>query len=260
MNNHWLQNILAGILLSVTSLFLITGFSMAAGLPPVLIFTSFLVINIVLAIGNKRNFLVGLTPPAIIVILIVSMQNPAGSPLDMFILFLIPSALFLLLSSFQKTNSIISLIPLDVITGIFKGIGVILILKQLGQFYNRDLSFEFQEPTFSSQIANVHWPLVAIALSIPLISFAIKRINSKLPDILIGVVASVCLYFILQPEDANFIHISLNFLDLSAHTPLPHTMEEGLNQVYSGATLTLLLFWTSSLPILLLKQNGQIPL
>jgi len=111
--------------------------------------------------------------------------------------------LFLLLASLLRLGFIANFISLPVLTGFKAGIGVVILVGQLGKVLG--LSIE-KGPVFRTLLSvlenldQIHWPTFALALVTLALLLLLPRLNKRLPASLVGVALGILASALLNLE------------------------------------------------------------
>lgn len=177
---HWVRNILAGLIVGVVSLPLSMAFAIASGVKPEQgIYTAIIAGILVTLFGGTNVQIAGPTGAFIVVLLgIVTTHGVAGLQLATLM-----AGVILVVMGVFRMGAIIRFIPAPVITGFTAGIGVIIWIGQWPSFFglpNPDgQHLHEQLPRLIRSLPNLHLATTGLAL----LGLAILILSPRVPGL-----------------------------------------------------------------------------
>lgn len=207
------------------------AFSIIAGLPPEFgLYSAIFVQLIAVFFGSSVHMVSGPTVALSIVIPgIISNYAAIGTPsyigLSLTLMFIVgaiqlTSGLFLL-------GSLINFISHTVLIGFTAGAGFLIILNLIPSYLGIEiangLGFIDKWIAIYAQLHEVHWASIIIATATLFTALIVRRIERRMPYMLIGILAGTCLAFIIDNGDNSIAMLG----ELPAK--LPHIILPALN-------------------------------
>lgn len=200
---HWLRNIIAGLIVGVVSLPLSMAFAIASGVKPEQgLYTAIIAGLIVTLVGGSRVQIAGPTG-AFIVILAGIVREYGVSGLQVAT---VMAGIILVLMGLFRMGAIIRFVPAPVITGFTAGIGVIIWTGQWPSFFGipdpEGEHFHQTLPEMIRSLPDLHLATTALAaLGLALVIFAPKLpLLRQVPGPLTALVFVTVLYRVIMPE------------------------------------------------------------
>ena len=165
-SSHWLNNLVAGIVVGVVALPLSMAFAIASGARPEQgIYTAIVAGLIVTLFGGSRLQIAGPTGAFIAVLAgITATYGIVGLQVATFM-----AGVILLLMGLLRMGGVVRFIPAPVIIGFTAGIGVIIFTGQWADFLGleRQVGGHFHEKVLAviRQTPQTHWPTLAFGLA-----------------------------------------------------------------------------------------------
>lgn len=176
---HWLNNLVAGVVVGVVALPLSMAFAIASGARPEQgIYTAIVAGLIVSLFGGSRLQIAGPTGAFIAVLAgITASYGIAGLQVATFM-----AGVMLLLMGLLRLGGVVRFIPAPVIIGFTAGIGVIIFTGQWSYFLGVKASVggPFHEKLWAvlEQLPQTHWPTVVIGALSLLVLLAAPRVSA----------------------------------------------------------------------------------
>ncbi len=199
--NHWIPNLLAGLIVGIVALPLAMAFAIASGARPEQgLYTAIVAGALVSIFGGSRLQIAGPTGAFIVILAgVTAKYGIAGLQAATLM-----AGIILLLMGFARLGVVIKFIPEPVIVGFTAGIGIIIFVGQWqyflgladaphGQFHQKLIQL-------LSEIPNTHIPTLLIAIfSLALVIITPKiRFLSRIPGPLMAMVAATLLQSFLH--------------------------------------------------------------
>jgi len=205
---HWLRNIISGVIVGVVALPLGMAFAIASGAKPEQgIYTAIVAGFFVSVFGGSRLQIAGPTGAFIVVLAgITSKYGFEGLQIATFM-----AGVMLLLLGLAKMGSIIKYIPDPVIVGFTAGIGVIIWIGQWPDFFGLPSvtgeHFHTKLLHLIQVLPQVHWVTTALAvLSLFLVIYSVKVPGLKrVPGPLVALVVVTLLQFVFEFDGVRTI-------------------------------------------------------
>jgi MFS superfamily sulfate permease-like transporter len=200
---HFLKNILAGISALPLLVIMMLGIAIASGISPQNILIPVLIINSLNLLFNKNSILFFSASPSLTILFFQLYQDT--QMYNLLIVFVIPSIIFFALSFIKNLNQHISKIPLSPIAGFSLAISVIIIIKQLPQALEIDVTeMKAPEDLLSITSAQSLWTL-GIAILIPFIALFFRKKFPNIPLLLFATIIAliICLLIPFRGEIIN---------------------------------------------------------
>ena len=198
---HWLPNIVAGVVVGVVALPLAMAFAIASGARPEQgLYTAIIGGGLVAILGGSRLQIAGPTGAFIVILSGITAQyGIAGLQVATFM-----AGIMLVLMGVARLGSVIKFIPAPVIVGFTAGIGVIIFVGQWRDFFGLPSvggdHFHHKLWHLIEVMPQLHPPTVGIAcLSLLLVIYA-PRIKglARVPGPLVAMVIATALQAVLQ--------------------------------------------------------------
>jgi SulP family sulfate permease len=205
---HWLNNLIAGVIVGVVALPLAMAFAIASGAKPEQgIYTAIIAGLFVSLFGGSRLQIAGPTGAFIVVLSgITAEYGIEGLQIATFM-----AGLMLLCLGLAKMGSIIKFIPDPVIVGFTAGIGVIIWIGQWREFLGLpEVSaqhFHAKLLLLLQSLPQLHWPTTLLAcLSLGLVLYS-KNIPGfkRIPGPLVALVAATAAQYFFQFDEIRTI-------------------------------------------------------
>lgn len=177
---HWLPNLISGVIVGVVALPLAMAFAIASGVKPEQgLYTAIIAGFLVSALGGSRLQIAGPTGAFIVILAGVTAQYGV----DGLQIATLMAGVMLLLLGLARMGSIIKFIPDPVIVGFTAGIGVIIWVGQWKDFFGLPpvSGTHFHEKLWHLLLALPHFHLMTTALAF--LSLALVIFTSKLPSL-----------------------------------------------------------------------------
>ncbi len=191
-SDRFIKDLLSGITVCAVAIPLALAFGVSSGANAAAGLITAIIAGLVIGALSGASFQIsGPTGAMSAILLPISMEFGLEG---IFIICFI-SGILLLLAGVLKLGKIASYIPLPVITGFTSGIAVIIALGQLGNLFGVSLQGEsviHQLISFTSQIENINYSSLLIGVFVGVVMIITpKKINSKVPSSLIGIVLAL---------------------------------------------------------------------
>lgn len=219
----------AGVILGVVALPLSMALAIAAGAPPANGLFTAIVAGIVVALtGGSMHSVSG--PTAAFVVLLAPVTARHGLP--GLLAATAMAGLILLGMGMLRLGKLIQFVPHPVTTGFTAGIGVVIAVLQLGDFFGLGrLEGEriwTQISDLASKSSQVSWPDATIGLVTLAVLIAFPRITKRVPVPLVGLLVAGVLGVLLGANGAEVATIQTQFGNIPAQPPLPLLPWDGL--------------------------------
>jgi sulfate permease, SulP family len=235
------SDFVAAIIVSLAALPLAMALSIAMGLPPEHGIYTAIVAGIVIPLLGGAIFQIS-GPAAAFVVIIAPIVSQYG--LRGLIIAEIMAGIFLVILGISRVGAYIKYIPYPVIVGFTAGIALVIATLALNDFFGlaiKDQSFNFIDKIKSIifHISNISWAESFVGIFTLLIIILSKKVLTKIPPQIVGIVAGSILAYIMQDNGIEIAtikdrfafeirdalgNISLSFLIPSFHLP---TLEAG---------------------------------
>ncbi len=205
---HWLNNIIAGVIVGVVALPLAMAFAIASGVKPEQgIYTAIIAGFCVSAFGGSRLQIAGPTGAFIVVLSGITAQYGVEG-LQIATLM---AGLILLALGLAKMGSIIKFIPDPVIVGFTSGIGVIIWIGQWRDFFGLPevtaTAFHGKLWELLQSFPQLHLATTLLALASLLIVLAVPRVPAikRVPGPLVALIVATLVQYLFQFEGVRTI-------------------------------------------------------
>ena len=199
-----------GVTAGVVALPLALAFGVASGMGAIAGLYGAIAIGIVAAIfGGTPTQISGPTGPMTVVAatLIAGEVQKAGSleaAIPIIILTFFAAGIFQLLFGVLKLGKYISYVPNPVVSGFMSGIGVIIVILQIKDFFGSEISYGVTDSLLNLVVTvqNANWVSVALALATMAIIYLFPRLTKAVPSTLVALVGVTAFAWILKIEVA----------------------------------------------------------
>lgn len=177
---HWLQNLVAGVIVGVVALPLAMAFAIASGAKPEQgIYTAIIAGFVVSVFGGSRVQIAGPTGAFVVVLSVITAEyGIAGLQIATLM-----AGLILLLLGLARMGAIIKFIPAPVIVGFTAGIGVIIFVGQWQDFFGlptvQGEHFHNKLLSLLQTLPSLHLPTTLLACG----SLALVLLTSRIPGL-----------------------------------------------------------------------------
>jgi SulP family sulfate permease len=221
---HWLPNIIAGVVVGVVAMPLAMAFAIASGASPAQgLYTAIVAGAATSLLGGTRVQISGPTGAFIAVLAGITAQyGVAGLQVATFM-----AGVMLLIMGFTKLGSVIKFIPGPVITGFTAGIAVVIWVGQWKDFFGLrpQVAVHFHERVLAlmATLPDLHLPTTALALGTLTLLIAGNRLLPKVPGLrrvpapLVAMLAAT--FFQLAYEPAGVATIGSAFGGIPSSLP-----------------------------------------
>ena len=215
------RDIVAGLVVGIIALPLAIAFAIASGVTPDKgLITAVVAGFLIAALSGSRVQIGGPTGAFIPIIYgIVQQYGVDGLIVATFL-----AGLILLLMGIGRLGSIIKFIPHSLIVGFTSGIAVIIFSSQIKDLLGLPIEkvpSEFLEKwsMYGHYLAQANWWTAGIGLGTVLLTFALPKINTKIPGALVAILLfTPVVYFFQLPIDT----IETRFGNIATTLPVPH--------------------------------------
>lgn len=214
------KDIIAGLIVGIVALPLAIAFAIASGVSPDKgLITAIIAGFIISAFGGSRVQIGGPTGAFIVIVYaIVQEHGISGLTIATFM------AGFILIGfGLVRLGNLLKYIPYPLIVGFTSGIALIIFSSQVKDFLGLPIDivpsdFIDKWTEYASQIHNVNWMSMTIAVSAMLISFYFHRLTTKIPGSIIAILlCTFVVYFFNLPIDT----IETSFGEIPRQIPFP---------------------------------------
>jgi sulfate permease, SulP family len=195
-------DIFGGLTAAVVALPLALAFGVASGVGPIAGLYGAVIVGFLAALlGGTPSQISGPTGPMTVVMAVIFL-NFSDQPAIAFTIIMM-GGLFQILFSVLRLGSLISLVPYTVISGFMSGIGVIIIILQIGPLFGHVAPEGGVIGTFlglAEILDNIKWDTAAIGLGVLAIVWLMPaKLNRILPAPLVGLVIGTLLVMNFLP-------------------------------------------------------------
>jgi len=205
---HWLRNIISGVIVGVVALPLGMAFAIASGAKPEQgLYTAIVASFIVSVFGGSRLQIAGPTGAFIVVLAGIT----AKYGIDGLQIATIMAGIMLLLLGLAKMGAIIKFIPDPVILGFTAGIGVIIWIGQCQDFFGlptvTGTHFHTKLLHLIELLPQIHWETTALAaFSLFLVIYSVRvPVLKRVPGPLVALVVATLLQYVFEFDGVRTI-------------------------------------------------------
>lgn len=195
--NHWLPNLISGIIVAIVALPLGMAFAIASGVKPEQgLYTAIIAALVVGIFGGSRVQIAGPTGAFVVILANITAQYGVNGLLTASLM----AGIILLFMGFVKLGSVIKFIPEPVIVGFTTGIGVIIFVGEWKDFFglttHLSLDAHFYQKIMELLKALPHFNLTTTALGV--LSLVLVLITPKLFKRIPGPLVAMVVVTLLQ--------------------------------------------------------------
>lgn len=194
----------AGFFTSLVALPLAIGFAIASGVSPIIGIYTAILAGILSSVFGGSKFIIT-APTSMLIVIILSTKNSFGFEGLFLSGFL--AGVILILFGLLKLGKIFKYIPLPIISGFTCGMGVIIFVRQLPNFFGLNISFqEYIWDVFYQIYLNlnlINWFSVSITILTLIILFYLPKVSyginfiKDIPASFIALIVSIFLFLIV---------------------------------------------------------------
>ncbi len=193
-----MRDALAGFQLAAMNIPQALGYTRIAGMPLVTGFYTLLLPMVAFAAFGSSRYLVVSADSATAAILSggLAALAPLGSPhyVEFASLVAMMTAVLLFLARILKLGFLADFLPQTVLVGFLTGVGFQVGIAVLGSMLGIEITSRrtvMQLAEVARSIRDVHWPTLAVSISVIAVATILRKVNGKIPASLIAVVAAV---------------------------------------------------------------------
>ena len=242
--HHWLNNILAGVIVGVVALPLAMAFAIASGAKPEQgLYTAIVAGGLTSLFGGSRLQIAG--PTGAFIVILAGITAKYG--IEGLQVATLMAGVMLMLMGFARLGSVIKFIPTPVIIGFTSGIGIIIFVGQWKDFFG--LSVVIAAEHFHEKVWHLTQALPSLQLetaALGLLTLAVlllsPRVFKRIPSPLVAMVVATLLQWVFNFESVATIGSAFGGIPQSLpHFQVPSvTFSEVLQLIGPAFTIALL--------------------
>lgn len=229
---YWYTNLIAGIIVGIVALPLAMAFAIASGVKPEQgLYTAIIASVVVGLFGGSRVQIAGPTGAFVVILASITAQyGVSGLQVATFL-----AGLILVFMGMIKLGSVIKFIPDPVITGFTSGIGIIIFVSQLKDFFGLPIalpattSFYHKMCTILQALPDLNIPTTGLAILSLFLVLITPKISKRIPGPLVAMVVITIVQVIF--EFKHVATIGNTFGGIPEHLPMFQVPSFSMNQL-----------------------------